>query len=118
MCLSFPRALLNFFRRVVSSTGEDVKVAIQNAQAAFESGVWSKASVIHRSQVLSNLARALERRTPEFAQMESLQTGRTIRELNAQLGRIPEWLYVRLCRTLCPRYTLIPATIMQHFFEQ
>jgi len=94
MCLNFPRARLNFVRRVVSSTSEDVKIAIQNAQAVFESGVWSKASVIHRSQVLSSLARALERRTPEFAQMESLQTGRTIRELNAQLGRIPEWLYV------------------------
>jgi len=94
MCLSFLRALLNFVPRVVSSTSVDVKVAIQNAQAVFESGVWSKASVIYRSQVLSNLARALERRTPEFATMESLQTGRTIRELNAQLGRIPEWLYV------------------------
>lgn len=87
--------------QVVSPTSEDVKIAIQNAQAVFESGVWSKASVIHRSEILSSLARALERRTPEFAIIESLQTGRTIRELNAQLGRIPEWLdyHAALLRT-------------------
>jgi hypothetical protein len=26
--------------------------------------------------------------------METMQTGRTIREMNVQLGRLPEWLFV------------------------
>jgi len=44
--------------------------------------------------VISRLARTLEHRIPELARIESLQTGRAFRELNAQLGRLPEWLYV------------------------
>jgi acyl-CoA reductase-like NAD-dependent aldehyde dehydrogenase len=40
------------------------------------------------------MARLLEARIPEFAKLESLQTGRTIREMSIQLGRLPEWLYV------------------------
>ncbi|KAJ3560435.1 hypothetical protein NP233_g10840 [Leucocoprinus birnbaumii] len=87
--------------QIVSPTSADVKAAIEKAQVAFDSGVWSKASAIHRSQVLSKIARALERRIPEFAQIETLQTGRTIREMNVQLGRLPEWLdyYAALLRT-------------------
>lgn len=67
----------------------------------FRSGTWSKTSPITRSLVLSHLARTLENRIPELAHIESLQTGRTLREMNAQLGRIPEWLdyYAALLRT-------------------
>lgn len=71
---------------------EAVARAIDNAQSAFNSGIWSKSPAIHRSKVLSKLARSLEARIPELAKIESLQTGRTIREMNAQLGRLPEWL--------------------------
>ncbi|KAF9450137.1 aldehyde dehydrogenase [Macrolepiota fuliginosa MF-IS2] len=86
---------------IVSPTSEDVETAINNAQSIFDSGVWSKASVLHRSQVLSNLARALERKIPEYAVIETMQTGRTTREMNIQLGRLPEWLdyYAALLRT-------------------
>ncbi len=63
-----------------------------DANASFESGVWSRAPAIHRSKVLTRLARALEERVPAFAELETLQTGRAIREMRAQLGRLPEWL--------------------------
>ncbi|KAG6842025.1 hypothetical protein C0991_003551 [Blastosporella zonata] len=79
-------------RRVASASEEFVKESIDNAQDAFQSGVWSKAPAIHRSKVLSKLARLLEERIPELTKIETLQTGRTIREMNAQLGRLPEWL--------------------------
>jgi len=38
---------------------------------------------------------------PEFALIESTQTGRTLREMKAQLGRLPEWLeyFASLLRT-------------------
>ncbi|KAJ8086879.1 hypothetical protein PM082_005704 [Marasmius tenuissimus] len=82
-----------------SSTG--VNETIRNAQVAFDAGVWSRAPAITRSKVLSQLARALEARIPELAQIETLQTGRTLREMNAQLGRLPEWLdyFAALLRT-------------------
>lgn len=70
----------------------DVEKAIDNAQRVFDSGVWSKSSAMSRSKVLSRLARALEERLPELAKIETLQTGRAIREMNAQLSRLPEWL--------------------------
>ncbi|KAH8105036.1 aldehyde dehydrogenase [Phellopilus nigrolimitatus] len=46
-------------------------------------------------------SRALEARMPEFVRIESLQTGRAIREMSAQVGRLPEWLdyYAALLRT-------------------
>ncbi|KAH9948362.1 aldehyde dehydrogenase [Amylocystis lapponica] len=79
----------------------DVQTAIFTAQEVFKSGIWSRAPAIQRAQVLSNLARSLENRIKHFAHLESLQTGRAIREMNAQLGRLPEWLdyYAALLRT-------------------
>ncbi|SJL02225.1 related to phenylacetaldehyde dehydrogenase [Armillaria ostoyae] len=54
-----------------------------------------------KAKVLTNLARILESRLPEMTTIESLQTGRTIREMRAQLGRLPEWIdyYAALLRT-------------------
>ncbi|PPQ77404.1 hypothetical protein CVT25_010986, partial [Psilocybe cyanescens] len=77
---------------VVSSSSQLVEDTISEAQKAFDSGIWSKASPLSRSKVLSKLARLLEAKIPELARLETTQTGRTIREMNAQLGRLPEWL--------------------------
>ncbi|KAJ3871330.1 aldehyde dehydrogenase domain-containing protein [Lentinula edodes] len=82
-------------------SANDISAAIDDAQQTFNSGIWSKAPAITRSKVLTRLARILEERVPEIARLESLQTGRTIREMNAQLGRLPDWLdyYAALLRT-------------------
>ena len=79
---------------VVSASEDYVKGSVENANNAFQSGEWSKASTLHRSKVLSKLARLLEGSIPEFAKLETMQTGRTIREMKAQLARLPEWLSV------------------------
>lgn len=84
--------------RIESSDELEVNSAIEGAQQVFNSGVWSRAPAIARSKVLSRLARALEERIPELAKIETLQTGRTIREMNAQLSRLPEWLLVHMLR--------------------
>lgn len=76
----------------MSASTYDVQTAISHAQDVFKSGVWSKASAIQRSMVLSNLARSLEEKIGDFAVLESMQTGRAVREMQAQLGRLPEWL--------------------------
>ncbi|KAF7352552.1 Aldehyde dehydrogenase [Mycena venus] len=79
----------------------DVKQTVAGAQSIFQAGTWSKAPAIERSKILSRLARALEERIPEFAELETLQTGRAIREMKAQLTRLPEWIdyYAALLRT-------------------
>ncbi|KAG8831166.1 hypothetical protein FRC17_003552 [Serendipita sp. 399] len=86
---------------VTSTSNEQVNTAISLADEAFREGKWSQAPSLQRSIILSKLARSLEERIPDFAEMESLQTGRTIREMRAQLGRLPEWLdyYAALLRT-------------------
>ncbi|KAJ6538548.1 Aldehyde/histidinol dehydrogenase [Mycena vulgaris] len=79
----------------------DVKQTVSGAQSIFQAGTWSRAPAIERSKVLSRIARALEARIPELAQIETLQTGRSIREMKAQLSRLPEWIdyYAALLRT-------------------
>ncbi|KAI0050240.1 aldehyde dehydrogenase [Auriscalpium vulgare] len=86
---------------IAAASSSDVKQTVEDAHAAFESGTWSQSPVTHRAKVLSRLARALEQRVPQFAEIETLQTGRAIREMKAQLGRLPEWLdyYAALLRT-------------------
>jgi acyl-CoA reductase-like NAD-dependent aldehyde dehydrogenase len=77
---------------VASASADDVKWTIDNAQQAFESGIWSKSPALLRSKVLSRLARKLEEGISDLTQIETMQTGRTLREMKAQLARLPEWL--------------------------
>ncbi|KAG1752570.1 aldehyde dehydrogenase [Suillus paluster] len=72
---------------------EEVEWAVSHAQATFDSGIWSKASSMHRSSVLSRLADSLQRCIPDMARIETMQTGRPIREMKAQMARLPDWLY-------------------------
>ncbi|KAI9574754.1 aldehyde dehydrogenase domain-containing protein [Boletus coccyginus] len=78
---------------VDAATAKDVDVSVARAHAAYQSGVWSRAPLLTRSTVLSRLARLLEEHTPTIANVEALQTGRAIREMTAQIGRLPEWLH-------------------------
>ncbi|KAL7408929.1 aldehyde dehydrogenase [Mrakia frigida] len=76
------------------STPSSAQIAstLDLAQLTFDSGVWSRSSALSRSKVLAKLAVLLEEKVPELAEMESLNTGRAVRELKAQLGRLPDWL--------------------------
>lgn len=80
---------------IVSSVAEggeeDMKRAIENASEAFEDGRWSKMEARDRARVLMKAAEILRERTPRMAHLETLQTGRCLREYVAQLGRIPDW---------------------------
>ena len=68
------------------STPDQVDDAVRTAKAAFDSGVWSRAPPHKRAQVLSSLSHALRDCVADLAHLESQQTGRTIREMRAQLG--------------------------------
>jgi acyl-CoA reductase-like NAD-dependent aldehyde dehydrogenase len=58
----------------------------------FTHGAWPRADASQRFNVLAKAASLLRTRMPEFVELEVRQTGRPVREMQAQLSRIPEWL--------------------------
>ncbi|KAL1878491.1 hypothetical protein Plec18167_004565 [Paecilomyces lecythidis] len=75
-----------------STPQESINEIVLSSLDAFRNGDWSKADASERFSVLSKAAVLLRSRIPEFVKLETLQTGRPIREMRAQLARIPEWL--------------------------
>ncbi|KIW34468.1 uncharacterized protein PV07_01246 [Cladophialophora immunda] len=71
---------------------EAVDAIISDSLRTFRQGKWSRADASERFSVLSKAAALLRARIPEFVELETQQTGRPIREMRAQLARIPEWL--------------------------
>ena len=90
--------------RVVCANREDVETAVFSAHEVFKAGTWSRAPAVQRAGVLSNLARDLEARVPELAKIETLQTGRAVREMTAQVSlfspmqRVPRGLSLAIMR--------------------
>ncbi|MGH9247900.1 MAG: aldehyde dehydrogenase [Acidimicrobiales bacterium] len=77
---------------VVADAGEmDVDSAVQAAAAAFADGRWSRLRGRDRARVLQRAAVELSERLEDFAQNETMQIGRPVREMRAQLRRAPEW---------------------------
>ena len=75
---------------LVAEGGEpDIDEAVSVATAAFAD--WGATTGEERARVLSEAARGLRARMAEFVAVEVSQTGRPVRELAAQLGRLPEW---------------------------
>jgi gamma-glutamyl-gamma-aminobutyraldehyde dehydrogenase len=58
----------------------DVDAAVASARAAFDAGAWSRASAIHRREVLLHLADLIEARSDEFALLDTLDMGKPIGE--------------------------------------
>jgi acyl-CoA reductase-like NAD-dependent aldehyde dehydrogenase len=70
---------------------EDVERAVRAAAEAFRDGRWSRRDPRERARALHRLAQLLAEAVEDLARIETLQTGRPIREMRAQLARIPEW---------------------------
>lgn len=68
----------------------DVSLATQAAARAFET--WSGLDPLDRGQPLRKLADIVRERMTDLAAWESAITGRPLREMRAQMSRIPEWL--------------------------
>lgn len=65
----------------ISTAGaDDVDFAVQKAREAFERGEWSRAHPSERKDVLIRLCKLITRRKHEFAVMESLDSGKPIRD--------------------------------------
>lgn len=75
-----------------NTSQEAVDDIVKHSLVTFKIGPWAHADASERYAVLSKAATLLRARLPELVQLETLQTGRPIREMRAQLGRVPEWL--------------------------
>jgi acyl-CoA reductase-like NAD-dependent aldehyde dehydrogenase len=78
---------------VDATSREQVDEIVSRSWQNFHSpSSWAQADASDRFAVLSKAATLLRARIPEFVELEVRQTGRPIREMRAQLARIPEWL--------------------------
>jgi gamma-glutamyl-gamma-aminobutyraldehyde dehydrogenase len=71
-----------------TASGEDVDVAVEKAREAFDQGRWAKLHPSDRKDVLIRLCKLITRNRRELAVMESLDSGKPIRD--CELIDIPE----------------------------
>ena len=76
---------------VADAGPDDVDAAVEAAQAAFADGRWARQKGRERARVLQRAAAGLADAIEDFARNETMQIGRPLREMRAQLGRAPEW---------------------------
>ncbi len=63
---------------VARGRAADVERAVRAARRAFESGAWRKTTPSERGRLMWKLADAIEQRSEEFAQLESLDNGKPL----------------------------------------
>ncbi|SHF96253.1 Acyl-CoA reductase [Kaistia soli DSM 19436] len=78
------------FGAVPIGDASDVEAAVAAAEAAGPQ--WAALDPLDRGRHLRAIAEIVRQRMAELATLESAITGRAIREMRAQMGRIPEWL--------------------------
>jgi acyl-CoA reductase-like NAD-dependent aldehyde dehydrogenase len=77
--------------RVAEGGAADVALAVDAASTAFADGRWSRLPVRERYRILNRFADAIEAALPALETLESTCVGRPLREMRAQLSRIPEF---------------------------
>ena len=70
---------------VASTDKKALNDAVEVADEVYRSGVWSRADVRHRANVLSAISVELKAAIPELLELEVAQTGRAVREMKAQV---------------------------------
>jgi len=76
--------------RVPDADEHDVADAVAAAQSGFEQ--WTALDRDSRAVCLRELGAIIDQRLSPLAELETTVTGRPIREMRAQMARIPEWL--------------------------
>ncbi|KAL4800584.1 aldehyde dehydrogenase family-domain-containing protein [Aspergillus venezuelensis] len=97
-----------------TTSSEEVNQIISSSWKTFHSGTWSKSDADTRFSVLTRAASLLRSKLPEIIPLETAQTGRPIREMRAQLSRVPEWLeyFASLARTHEGRVTPFKGPVL------
>ena len=101
----------------VAAAGEaDVDAAVVAGRAAFEQGSWSGMTPAARAGSLHAFADAIDARTDDLYQLETLCNGRPIAETRAQLGRLPEWYRYNAALLMADRTDVIPMPGPYHTY--
>jgi acyl-CoA reductase-like NAD-dependent aldehyde dehydrogenase len=101
----------------VAAAGErDVDAAVGAGRAAFDEGTWSGMTPAARARALNGFADAIEERTEDLYQLETLCNGRPIAETRAQLGRLPEWYRYNAALLMADRTDVIPMPGPYHTY--
>ncbi len=75
----------------VSDVGaQSIDHAVDSAHKSLD--IWSNLDAFDRSRHLHAFAEVIRQRIDELAEIETVVTGRPIREMRTQLSRVPEWL--------------------------
>ncbi|KAF7716578.1 Uncharacterized protein PECH_004384 [Penicillium ucsense] len=79
---------------------QDVETAVTAAHSAYTSGIWSRASRHHRADILDKCGSLLAESLPELIRLEVQQTGRVVKEMQAQVPSLVRWFkyYAALLR--------------------
>jgi aldehyde dehydrogenase (NAD+) len=75
---------------VARGTAEDIDDAVGAARKAF-SGPWRRLKPEDRAQLLYGIARALEARIDEFAELETLDTGKPLQHARSEISGCVRW---------------------------
>ncbi|HET7628015.1 MAG TPA: aldehyde dehydrogenase family protein, partial [Bacillales bacterium] len=89
------REIINPYNQEVVATAaegneEDAKRAIAAARRAFDEGEWRKVPANERGKKVHEIARLIERDAEELAELETLDTGKTLVESRADMADIAE----------------------------
>ncbi|EHK23418.1 uncharacterized protein TRIVIDRAFT_74094 [Trichoderma virens Gv29-8] len=92
---------MNVFAECHSASPKDVDDTVRLAHSVFKSGVWSKAPRHTRADVLDKAAELLTSNLATLIPLEVEQTGRAIREMQAQVPSLVRWFryYAAVLRT-------------------
>lgn len=86
-------ATLDVLYQAARGNEADVARAVSAASAAFENPAWKSLSQSKRGHLLRRLGDLVGQHADELARMESLDNGKLLREMRAQLAAMPEYYY-------------------------
>ncbi|KAI5855551.1 aldehyde dehydrogenase [Durotheca rogersii] len=106
------------FAHCHAASTSDVERTVALAHAAFSSGTWARSSRHHRADVLEKCAGLLAEALPALIAVEVRQTGRAIREMNAQVPSLVRWFkyYASLLRV--EERPVLPTSGKLHNFTE
>ena len=84
-------ATLDVLYQAARGNEADVARAVSAASAAFENPAWKNLSQSKRGHLLRRLGDLVGEHADELARMESLDNGKLLREMRAQLAAMPEY---------------------------
>src|SRR5262245_49120099 len=78
--------------KVAAASAADVDRAVKAARKALESGPWAKMDAADRGKLLLKLADLVEKNAEELAQLETLNSGKTIRDSRGDMQGVANTL--------------------------